>query len=133
MRDILPVLNGWYTAGVPFGLATVVSTSRSAPRDPGAAMAVGPDDEVVGSVSGGCVEGAVFELAQEVVASGEARLETFGYSDEDAFAVGLTCGGGVTLLVRPVTAPPPAPFGGVGGAGAAAPPAARGAGGRRPP
>ncbi|CAM5307302.1 XdhC family protein [Streptomyces canus] len=104
MRDILPALNGWYTAGVPFGLATVVSTSRSAPRDPGAAMAVGPDDEVVGSVSGGCVEGAVFELAQEVVASGEARLETFGYSDEDAFAVGLTCGGEITLLVRPVTA-----------------------------
>lgn len=103
MRDILPVLNRWYTAGVPFGLATVVSTSRSAPRDPGAAMAVGPDDEVVGSVSGGCVEGAVFELAQEVVASGEARLETFGYSDEDAFAVGLTCGGEITLLVRPVT------------------------------
>ncbi|WP_141208364.1 XdhC family protein [Streptomyces griseorubiginosus] len=104
MRDILPVLAGWYRAGVPFGLATVVSTSRSAPRDPGAAMAVGPDDEVVGSVSGGCVEGAVFELAQEVVASGEARLTTFGYSDEDAFAVGLTCGGEITLLVRPVTA-----------------------------
>src|SRR4051794_22916867 len=103
MRDILPVLNGWYTAGVPFGLATVVSTSRSAPRDPGAAMAVGPGDEVVGSVSGGCVEGAVFELAKEVVESGEPRLETFGYSDEDAFAVGLTCGGEITLLVRPVT------------------------------
>ncbi|WDF35535.1 XdhC family protein [Streptomyces sp. T12] len=104
MRDILPVLGGWYAARAPFGLATVVATSRSAPRDPGAAMAVGPDDEVVGSVSGGCVEGAVFELAQEVVASGEARLETFGYSDEDAFAVGLTCGGEITLLVRPVTA-----------------------------
>ncbi|MFF7640556.1 XdhC family protein [Streptomyces canus] len=103
MRDILPVLNGWYTAGQPFGLATVVSTSRSAPRHPGAAMAVGPDDEVVGSVSGGCVEGAVFELAQDVVASGEARLETFGYSDDDAFAVGLTCGGEITLLVRSVT------------------------------
>jgi xanthine dehydrogenase accessory factor len=66
-------------------------------------MAVGPGDEVVGSVSGGCVEGAVFELAQEVVASGEARLQTFGYSDEDAFAVGLTCGGEITLLVRPVS------------------------------
>lgn len=67
-------------------------------------MAVGPGDEVVGSVSGGCVEGAVFELAQEVVASGESRIETFGYSDEDAFAVGLTCGGEITLLVRRVTA-----------------------------
>ncbi|WP_055531666.1 XdhC family protein [Streptomyces graminilatus] len=103
MRDILPALGRWYAAGEPFGLATVVSVSRSAPRDPGAAMAVGPGDEVVGSVSGGCVEGAVFELAQEVVASGEARLETFGYSDADAFAVGLTCGGEITVLVRPVT------------------------------
>ena len=93
MRDVLPVLGRWYAAGVPFGLATVVQVSRSAPRDPGAAMAVGPDEEVVGSVSGGCVEGAVFELAQEVAAGGGARLETFGYSDEDAFAVGLTCGG----------------------------------------
>ncbi|MGW3667999.1 XdhC family protein [Streptomyces sp. NPDC005141] len=103
MREILPALYEWYTAGTPFGLATVVAVGRSAPRDPGAAMAVGPDDEVVGSVSGGCVEGAVFELAQEVIASGEARLETFGYSDEDAFAVGLTCGGEITLLVRRVS------------------------------
>ena len=103
MREILPALSAWYAAGVPFGLATVVAVSRSAPRDPGAAMAVGPGDKVVGSVSGGCVEGAVFELAQEVVASGEARLQTFGYSDEDAFAVGLTCGGEITLLVRPVS------------------------------
>ncbi|MFJ8196665.1 XdhC family protein [Streptomyces sp. NPDC096152] len=103
MRDLLPVLERWYAARVPFGLATVVSVSRSAPRGPGAAMAVGPDDEVVGSVSGGCVEGAVFDLAQEVVAGSEARLATFGYSDEDAFAVGLTCGGEITVLVRPVT------------------------------
>ncbi|XES01181.1 XdhC family protein [Streptomyces sp. S1D4-11] len=103
MREILPALDRWYAAGSPFGLATVVAVSRSAPRDPGAAMAVGPGDEVVGSVSGGCVEGAVFELAQEVVVSGEARLETFGYSDEDAFAVGLTCGGEITLLIRRVT------------------------------
>ncbi|MFF2467684.1 XdhC family protein [Streptomyces mirabilis] len=103
MREILPALERWYAAGAPFGLATVVTVSRSAPRDPGAAMAVGPGDEVVGSVSGGCVEGAVYELAQEVVATGEARLETFGYSDEDAFAVGLTCGGEITLLIRRVT------------------------------
>ncbi|MBQ0995617.1 XdhC/CoxI family protein [Streptomyces sp. RK62] len=119
MREILPVTAGWYTAGLPFGLATVVATSRSAPRDPGAAMAVGPGDEVVGSVSGGCVEGAVFELAQEVVASGEARLETFGYSDADAFAVGLTCGGEITLLVRPVTAASDPVFGEVAGSVAA--------------
>lgn len=104
MREILPALARWYESGEPFGLATVVAVSRSAPRGPGAAMAVGPDDEVVGSVSGGCVEGAVFELAKEVAESGEARLHTFGYSDEDAFAVGLTCGGEITLLVRPVSA-----------------------------
>ncbi|MBY8343567.1 XdhC family protein [Streptomyces sp. KC 17012] len=103
MREILPALSEWYAARSPFGLATVVAVSRSAPRDPGAAMAVGPGDEVVGSVSGGCVEGAVFELAKEVVESGQPQLETFGYSDEDAFAVGLTCGGEITLLIRPVT------------------------------
>lgn len=113
MREILPALGRWYAEGSPFGLATVVAVSRSAPRDPGASMAVGPGDEVVGSVSGGCVEGAVFELAQDVVESGEARLETFGYSDEDAFAVGLTCGGEITLLVRPVTAALDPSFGAV--------------------
>ncbi|MEV6015447.1 MULTISPECIES: XdhC/CoxI family protein [unclassified Streptomyces] len=104
MRDILPALHGWYAAGSPFGLATVVAVGGSAPRDPGAAMAVGPGGEVVGSVSGGCVEGAVLELAREVISSGEARLETFGYSAEDAFAVGLTCGGEITVLVRRVSA-----------------------------
>jgi len=113
MRDILPALNEWYAADSPFGLATVVAVSRSAPRDPGAAMAVGPGDEVVGSVSGGCVEGAVFDLAQEVMESGEARLETFGYSDEDAFAVGLTCGGEITLLVRRVSPADDPSFGAV--------------------
>ncbi|MDX3642730.1 XdhC/CoxI family protein [Streptomyces sp. MB09-02B] len=111
MREILPALGEWYAAGAPFGLATVVAVSRSAPRDPGAAMAVGPGDEVVGSVSGGCVEGAVFELAKEVTASGEARSATFGYSDDDAFAVGLTCGGEITLLVRRVTAAEDPSFG----------------------
>ncbi|MBF9073713.1 XdhC family protein [Streptacidiphilus fuscans] len=113
MREILPALRRWYAAGAEFGLATVVGVTRSAPRAPGAAMAVGPDDEVVGSVSGGCVEGAVFELAQEVVRTGRARLETFGYSDDDAFAVGLTCGGEITLLVRPVSATLEPAFGAV--------------------
>ncbi|ANH95757.1 XdhC family protein [Streptomyces sp. NPDC057197] len=122
MRDILPVLGRWYAAGQPFGLATVVTVSRSAPRDPGAAMAVGPDDEVVGSVSGGCVEGAVFELAKEVVADGEARLAVFGYSDEDAFAVGLTCGGEIGVLVRPVTPESEPAFGAVASSVAAGAP-----------
>ncbi|MEU4492047.1 XdhC family protein [Streptomyces sp. NBC_00210] len=103
MREIFPVLSRWYASGTPFGLATVVAVSRSAPRGPGAAMAVGPDDAVVGSVSGGCVEGAVFELAKEVVETGQAQLQTFGFSDEDAFAVGLTCGGEITVLVRSVS------------------------------
>ncbi|MFF0447611.1 XdhC family protein [Streptomyces sp. NPDC004609] len=111
MREILPALGRWYGSGSPFGLATVVAVSRSAPRGPGAAMAVGPGDAALGSVSGGCVEGAVFELAKEVVASGEARLETFGYSDEDAFAAGLTCGGEITVLVRPVSAAADPSFG----------------------
>lgn len=100
MRDIAESLSTWWDAGQPFALATVVGVSRSAPRQPGAAMAVGADGEAVGSVSGGCVEGAVYELAQEVLASGEPQLTTYGYSDETAFAVGLTCGGMLTLLVE---------------------------------
>jgi xanthine dehydrogenase accessory factor len=106
MRDIAADLRRWWDAGEPFALATVVGVSRSAPRAPGAAMAVGPDGVVVGSVSGGCVEGAVYELASEVLASGgtpgvpAAQLTTYGYSDETAFAVGLTCGGQITLLVE---------------------------------
>ncbi|MEU4877445.1 XdhC/CoxI family protein [Streptomyces sp. NPDC021608] len=103
MRDILPVLKGWYSAGAPFGLATVVAVAGSAPREPGAAMAVGPGDEVVGSVSGGCVEAAVFERVKEAVADGSARLLVFGYADEDAFAAGLTCGGEISVLVRAVS------------------------------
>ncbi len=103
MREIAAELRRWYDADGTVGLATVVGVSRSAPRQPGAAMAVGPGDEVVGSVSGGCVEGAVFELAKDVVETGEPVLQTFGYSDDDAFAVGLTCGGEITLYVRAVS------------------------------
>lgn len=102
MRDILPALRRWYDVGAPVGLATVVGVSKSAPRQPGATMAVGPDGEVVGSVSGGCVESAVFELAQEVLSAGVPSLQTYGISDEDAFAVGLTCGGVISVFVEPV-------------------------------
>lgn len=102
MRDITGSLRGWYDAGATVGLASVVAVSRSAPRGPGAAMAVGPGDDVVGSVSGGCVEGAVFELAKEVLDGGEPVLHTFGYSDDDAFAVGLTCGGEITVFVQAI-------------------------------
>ena len=103
MRDILDQVYPWYLAGETFGLATVVSTFHSAPRDPGAAMAVSAAGTVVGSVSGGCVEGAVYEEAQEVLASGRPVLRRYGVSDDEAFEVGLTCGGTLEVLVEPVS------------------------------
>ncbi|TDB90025.1 XshC-Cox1 family protein [Actinomadura sp. KC216] len=102
MRDVLDDIARWYASGETFGLATVVNTFRSAPRPPGAAMAVSADGEVAGSVSGGCVEGAVYELAQSVMESGEPVVQRYGVSDDDAFAVGLTCGGILDVLVEPV-------------------------------
>ena len=72
MRDVLSELMAWWEAGETVGLGTVVATFRSAPRPPGASMIVGPDGTAVGSVSGGCVEGAVYELGQEVLESGDA-------------------------------------------------------------
>ena len=102
MRDVLGPLLGWWRAGEPVGMATVVATWSSAPRGVGAAMVVGPDGRVVGSVSGGCVEGAVYELCREVVESGRARTARFGVSDDSAMAVGLPCGGTVELLVERV-------------------------------
>jgi xanthine dehydrogenase accessory factor len=81
----------------------VVNTFRSAPRDPGAALAVSAGGEVVGSVSGGCVEGAVYELAQEVRQTGQPVMQTYGVSDDAAFEVGLTCGGIIDLFVEPVS------------------------------
>ncbi len=103
MRDILDPITKWWDANETFGLATVVQTFSSAPREPGAAMAVSPAGEVVGSVSGGCVEGAVYELATEVVASGQPILRRYGISDNDAFAVGLTCGGIIDIFVEPAS------------------------------
>jgi xanthine dehydrogenase accessory factor len=102
VRDILSRITGWWAAGESFSLATVVGTYRSAPRDPGAAMAVSGagDHEVVGSVSGGCVEGAVYELGLEVGETGVPAFETYGVSDDDAFAVGLTCGGIIDIFVE---------------------------------
>jgi xanthine dehydrogenase accessory factor len=102
VRDILDPISKWWGAGESFGLATVVRTFSSAPREPGAAMAVSADGEAVGSVSGGCVEGAVYELAGEVRSSGQPVLQTYGISDDDAFAVGLTCGGIIDIFVEPV-------------------------------
>jgi xanthine dehydrogenase accessory factor len=102
VREVLPELMRWYDAGETVGVGTVVATFRSAPRPPGASMLVGPEGEAVGSVSGGCVEGAVYELARSVVASGEPVLQRYGISDDDAFAVGLTCGGILDVYVEKV-------------------------------
>ena len=103
MRDIVDQITKWWDSGETFGLATVVNTFRSAPRDPGAALAVSGGGEVVGSVSGGCVEGAVYELAREVCETGQPVLQTYGISDDAAFDVGLTCGGIIELFVEPVS------------------------------
>src|SRR3954452_21360851 len=104
MREVLPELLAWWRAGETVGVGTVVATFQSAPRPPGASMLVGPDETAVGSVSGGCVEGAVYELAQSVVESGTPVLERYGVSDDDAFAVGLTCGGILDVYVEKVDA-----------------------------
>ncbi|GAB3023053.1 XdhC family protein [Mycobacterium bourgelatii] len=103
MRDVLPELMSIWRAGDTAGVGTVVRTLRSAPRPPGASMVVAPDGSVSGSVSGGCVEGAVYELATEVMASGAPRLERYGISDGDAFAVGLTCGGIIDIFIESIS------------------------------
>ncbi len=103
MQDIAQRLASWHRAGTPYALATVVAVRGSAPRQPGAALAVDSRGEAVGSVSGGCVEAAVYELCREALQHGTPVLESFGYSDEDAFAIGLTCGGELDVFVQPVT------------------------------
>uniref|UniRef100_A0AAU2VJU1 XdhC family protein n=1 Tax=Streptomyces sp. NBC_00008 TaxID=2903610 RepID=A0AAU2VJU1_9ACTN len=108
MLDIAEELDRWAGQGREFAVATVVAVGGSAPRQPGAALAVDRDGTVIGSVSGGCVEGAVYELCQQALEDGITVRERFGYSDEDAFAVGLTCGGVIDILVTPVRADDPA-------------------------
>ncbi|MGW1410983.1 XdhC family protein [Streptomyces sp. NPDC002403] len=108
MLDIAEELDRWVEQGRDFAVATVVAVGGSAPRQPGAALAVDRDGTAIGSVSGGCVEGAVYELCEQALDDGTAVRERFGYSDEDAFAVGLTCGGVIDILVTPVRADDPA-------------------------
>ncbi|BCM72882.1 hypothetical protein EASAB2608_08216 [Streptomyces sp. EAS-AB2608] len=108
MLDLAAELHRWTEEGREFAVATVVAVGGSAPRGPGAALAVDGAGTAVGSVSGGCVEGAVYDLCQEALRTGESVLERFGYSDEDAFAVGLTCGGTIDVLITPVPAGAPA-------------------------
>ncbi|MFJ6759878.1 XdhC family protein [Streptomyces sp. NPDC091273] len=102
MLDIAEELNRWVEQGRDFAVATVVAVGGSAPRQPGAALAVDSEGTAIGSVSGGCVEGAVYELCRQALEDGETVQERFGYSDDDAFAVGLTCGGIIDILVTPV-------------------------------
>lgn len=102
MRGLLAALDRWRKQGKRIAIARVVDIEGSGPRDPGAAMAVSEDGDVIGSVSGGCVEGAVVTEALDVLATGARRMVSFGYSDDDAFAVGLTCGGTVHLFIEPL-------------------------------
>ena len=101
MREIMKDLDRWRRQGKGCAVARVVDLEGSGPRDPGAAMAVNEDGLVVGSVSGGCVEGAVVEEALDIIETGERRMVTFGYSDDEAFAVGLTCGGTIHMFIEP--------------------------------
>ncbi len=103
MRELLEDIDRWRSAGHRVAVARVVGVEGSGPRDPGAAMAVNDAGEVAGSVSGGCVEGAVVTEALAVLAGEHPRgVVTFGYSDDDAFAVGLTCGGTLHIFVEPL-------------------------------
>ncbi|HBM56538.1 MAG: XdhC family protein [Actinomycetota bacterium] len=102
MREILADLERWRRQGRRIALARVIDLEGSGPRLPGATMAVADDGEVAGSVSGGCVEGAVVAEALDVLDGGDRRLVSFGYSDDEAFAVGLTCGGTIHLFIEPL-------------------------------
>lgn len=103
MREVLSDIERWRAAGQRVAIARVVDIEGSGPRDPGAAMVVSETGEVAGSVSGGCVEGAVVSAALQVLEDdGTPMLVTFGYSDDEAFAVGLTCGGIIHLFIEPL-------------------------------
>jgi xanthine dehydrogenase accessory factor len=100
MKDVIEDLDAWIARGERAAIATVVNVKRSAPRPPGAKMAVSDSGEVSGMVSGGCVEGAVVEVAEEVLAGGPPRLLHFGIEDSDAWDVGLPCGGEIDVFVE---------------------------------
>ncbi|MBX4168716.1 XdhC family protein [Rhodococcus sp. DMU2021] len=104
MREILDELDRRYRDGEAVAVGTVVSTFRSAPRGPGASMLVAQDGTVTGSVSGGCVEGDVYELGRSVIDSGQPVLQRYGVSHDDAFSVGLTCGGIIDVFVERIDA-----------------------------
>lgn len=103
MRELAAELLRWHAANTVYALATIVGVNGSAPRPLGATMAVDEAGNIRGSLSGGCVEGAVYELCREVLASGDPARRTFGFSTDDAFAVGLTCGGELDVFVYRIT------------------------------
>ena len=100
MRDVIEDVDAWVARGDRVALATVINVKRSAPRPPGAKMAINSRGEVSGAVSGGCVEGAVVEVAEEVLAGAGPRLLHFGIADSDAWDVGLPCGGEIDVYVE---------------------------------
>ena len=100
MRDVIEDVDLWVARGDRVALATVINVKRSAPRPPGAKMAVNDRGEVSGAVSGGCVEGAVVEVAEEVLKGAEPQLLHFGIADSDAWDVGLPCGGEIDVYVE---------------------------------
>jgi xanthine dehydrogenase accessory factor len=100
MKDVIEDVDAWVARGDAVALATVIDVKRSAPRPPGAKMAVNDRGEVSGAVSGGCVEGAVVEVAEDVLRGGEPRLLHFGIADSDAWDVGLPCGGEIDVYVE---------------------------------
>jgi xanthine dehydrogenase accessory factor len=100
VKDVVDDVRSWRDRGDRVAIATVVGVKRSAPRPPGAKMAVNEHGEVSGAVSGGCVEGAVVEVAAEVLSQGEPRLLHFGIADSDAWDVGLPCGGEIDVFVE---------------------------------
>jgi xanthine dehydrogenase accessory factor len=103
MKDVLDDIDRWRADGHRIAVARVVGVEGSGPREPGATMAVNDSGEVAGSVSGGCVEGAVVTEALAVLRGERERgVISFGYSDDEAFAVGLTCGGTIHLFVEPL-------------------------------
>lgn len=102
MNPVIDRVAGWRGEGKRAAMATVVKVERSGPLGPGTSMAVSEDGQVVGSVSGGCVEPAVFEEAMQAIESGNPKLLTYGISDDEAFGVGLTCGGVIHIFVERV-------------------------------
>jgi xanthine dehydrogenase accessory factor len=100
MKDVLKDVDLWTGRGDAVALATVISVKRSAPRPPGAKMAVNEHGEISGAVSGGCVEGAVVEVAEQVLGGAAPQLLHFGIADEEAWDVGLPCGGEIEVYVE---------------------------------